>query len=378
MSRTGTVGAAPARLQRAVAELRGRDLDALLVTGAANVRYTTGFTGTSGVALIAAEANGREHRGLGGHRFITDFRYATQAAEQVDAAFEREVVKDNLLEAVASALGEAGGSLAFMEKSLTVAEYTRLRELLSESWQLVPAAAIVEGLRAVKDADEIARIRAACELADDALRSVLERGLVGRSERDVALELEWQMRKRGAEGPSFPPIVAAGAHGALPHAEPREQPIPPDALVVIDWGALHEGYCSDCTRTYASGEGIGAEATDVYELVRSAQARAAAAVRAQAGTRELDAIARAVIDEAGYGEQFGHGLGHGVGMEVHEAPRLSRTAQDQPLLTGNVVTVEPGIYLPGEFGVRIEDLLAVGEEASETLTSLPRELVVVS
>jgi Xaa-Pro aminopeptidase len=377
MSHTGTARAAPARLERAAAELRARDLDALLVTGAANVRYTTGFTGTSGVALIAASANGHEHRGLGGHRFITDFRYATQAAEQVDAAFEREVVKDNLLESVASALGEAGGRLAFMEKSLTVAEYTRLRELLRESWALVPAAAIVEGLRAVKDADEIARIRAASQLADDALRSVLEGGLVGRSERDVALELELQMRKRGAEGPSFPPIVAAGAHGALPHAEPREQPIPPDALVIVDWGARHEGYCSDCTRTYASGEGISAEARDVYEVVRSARARAAEAVRARAGTRELDAIARAVIDEAGYGEQFGHGLGHGVGLEVHEGPRLSRTAPDQPLLAGNVVTVEPGIYLPGEFGVRIEDLLVVGEEASETLTSMPRELVVV-
>jgi Xaa-Pro aminopeptidase len=377
MTHTGTARAAPARLERAAAELRARDLDALLVTGAANVRYTTGFTGTSGVALIAAEANGHEHRGLGGHRFITDFRYATQAAEQVDAAFEREVVKDNLLESVASALGEAGGRLAFMEKSLTVAEYTRLRELLRESWALVPAAAIVEGLRAVKDADEIARIRAASQLADDALRSVLEGGLVGRSERDVALELELQMRKRGAEGPSFPPIVAAGAHGALPHAEPREQPIPPDALVIVDWGARHEGYCSDCTRTYASGEGISAEARDVYEVVRSARARAAEAVRARAGTRELDAIARAVIDEAGYGEQFGHGLGHGVGLEVHEGPRLSRTAPDQPLLAGNVVTVEPGIYLPGEFGVRIEDLLVVGEEASETLTSMPRELVVV-
>jgi Xaa-Pro aminopeptidase len=377
MSHTGTARAAPARLERAAAELRARDLDALLVTGAANVRYTTGFTGTSGVALIAAGANGHQHRGLGGHRFITDFRYATQAAEQVDAAFEREVVKDNLLESVASALGEAGGRLAFMEKSLTVAEYTRLRELLRESWALVPAAAIVEGLRAVKDADEIARIRAASQLADDALRSVLEGGLVGRSERDVALELELQMRKRGAEGPSFPPIVAAGAHGALPHAEPREQPIPPDALVIVDWGARHEGYCSDCTRTYASGEGISAEARDVYEVVRSARARAAEAVRARAGTRELDAIARAVIDEAGYGEQFGHGLGHGVGLEVHEGPRLSRTAPDQPLLAGNVVTVEPGIYLPGEFGVRIEDLLVVGEEASETLTSMPRELVVV-
>jgi len=370
------------RLERVAAEARRRDLDALLVTGAVNVRYMSGFSGTSGLVLIAADGTDRASEGPAGrprgHRFITDFRYATQAREQVPDAFEGEVVLDDLLEAVAGALGAGGGRLGFLEKSLTVADHARLRELLGEPWELVPCGAIVAQLRTVKDAGEIARIRAASELADEALRAVLEDGLVGRTESEVALALELQMRRRGAEGPSFPPIVAAGAHAALPHARPRDREIPPDVLVTIDWGALHEGYCSDCTRTYASGDGITARAREIYELVREAQQRAADAVCAGASGRALDAIARAQIEQAGHGEHFGHGLGHGVGMEVHEAPRLSRTAPDEPLKAGNVVTVEPGVYVPGELGVRIEDLLVVGEGGHEVLTSLARDLTVAS
>jgi Xaa-Pro aminopeptidase len=359
----------PARLERVVAELPQEGLDALLVTGAVNVRYMTGFTGTSGLALLSS---------AGAHRFITDFRYRTQAGEEVAEAFEREVVRDNLLEGAAGALGDGGGRLGFLEKSLSVADHTRLGELLAEGWELVPSGAALERPREIKDAEEIARIRAASELADEAMHAVLEHGLVGRSERDVALELELEMRRRGAEGPSFPPIVAAGSHAALPHAQPRAVEIALDVLVTIDWGALHDGYCSDCTRTYATGEAIGEKAREIYDLVRSAQEHAAQAVRAGAGSRELDAIARSSIEQAGYGEEFGHGLGHGVGMEVHEGPRLSRSAPDKTLLAGNVVTVEPGIYLPGEFGVRIEDLLVVGEDGHEILTRLPRELLVVS
>ncbi len=210
------------------------------------------------------------------------------------------------------------------------------------------------------------------------LHSVLERGLVGRTEREVAIDLELEMRRLGADGPSFPSIVASGPHGALPHAEPRAEPIARDALVTIDWGAFHEGYCSDCTRTYATGEGVGAQAREVYELVYSAQALALAAVTAGPNGRELDAVAREAIERAGHGEHFGHGLGHGVGMEIHEGPRLSRTAGDDPLLAGNVVTVEPGVYLPGDCGVRIEDLIVVRANGHEVLTGLPKELTVIS
>jgi Xaa-Pro aminopeptidase len=237
---------------------------------------------------------------------------------------------------------------------------------------------MVERMRAVKDADELHRIRAAAELADEALRGVLEDGVVHRSERDVAIDLELRMRRLGAEGPSFPVIVAAGAHGALPHAEARAQEIPADVLLTIDWGALHEGYCSDCTRTYATGEGISTQAREIYELVSSAQEQGVAAVRAGPTGREVDAVARAVIERAGHGENFGHGLGHGVGMEVHERPRLSRTAGEEQLRAGNVVTVEPGVYLPGRFGVRIEDLVVVGEEGQEVLSGLSKELTVIS
>jgi Xaa-Pro aminopeptidase len=359
------------------AGLRERGLDALLVTSLVNLRYLAAFTGSSGLALITADGS-RPRAGLRGHRFITDFRYRTQASEQVPDEFEREVVLDSLLEGAAGALEGTDGRLGFDEKSVSVAQHTRLRELLGERWELVPCAEALERLRAVKDAGEIARIRAASELADESLRAVLEAGLAGRSEREVALELEVEMRRRGAEGPSFPTIVAAGAHAALPHAQPRARQIPADVLVTIDWGALHEGYCSDCTRTYASGEGVSARAREIYELVRSVQEQAASAVRAGPTGPELDAVARAPIEQAGHGEHFGHGLGHGVGLEVHESPRMSRTAPDEPLRAGNVVTVEPGVYLPGELGVRIEDLLVVGEQGHDVLTTLPRELTVIS
>jgi Xaa-Pro aminopeptidase len=340
-----------------------------------NVRYLTGFTGSSALALVVAEDAVER---LGGHRFLSDFRYATQSAEQVPGAFAREIVAGDLLEALAGVLDGAAGRLGFDDASLTVKQYRKLGELLGEGWELVACAGAVERLREVKDADEIERIRAASELADEALRTVLEDGVVGRTERDVALALEERMRRLGAQGPSFPSIVAAGAHGALPHARPRSQEIPRDVLVTIDWGALHEGYCSDCTRTYATGERISARAREIYELVRSVQEQALAAVRAGPSGREVDGVARELIERAGHGEHFGHGLGHGVGMEVHEGPRLSRLAGEEPLRAGNVVTVEPGVYLPGRLGVRIEDLVAITKDGQEVLTSLPKELTVIS
>ncbi|HXW59367.1 MAG TPA: Xaa-Pro peptidase family protein [Solirubrobacteraceae bacterium] len=367
-----------ARVARLSEDLRARGLDALLVASLVDVRYLTGFTGSHGLVLISAQ-NG-EHPSLEDHWFLTDFRYEAQSAEQVGPWLRREIVGDDALGALGRLLdSEArGGRLGFDDQGLTVAQHTRLGELLGERWELVPGSDAVRRLRAVKDAGEIVRIRAASELADEALRTLLEGGLVGRSEREVAIELERQMRLLGAQAPSFPAIVAAGAHAALPHAEPRAETIERDTLVTIDWGALHEGYCSDCTRTYATGEQIGDRARDVYALVLRAQRAALAAVAPGPSGRELDAVARAVIEDAGEGERFGHGLGHGVGLEVHEAPRLSRHAGEEPLVAGNVVTIEPGVYLPGLLGVRIEDLVVVGEDGCEVLTALPKELTVVS
>jgi Xaa-Pro aminopeptidase len=363
------------RCAKVALELSERGVDALLVETAINLRYLTGFTGTHGLALLAADrADGAPVE----HRFLTDFRYATQSSEQVPAAFAREVVAGELLDAVARSLPSPGGRLGFDDATLSVARHRKLLELLPPAWELVPCAGVVEALRAVKEAGEIERIRAASELADEALRRVLETGVVGRTERDVAIELELRMRRLGAEAPSFPSIVAAGAHAALPHAEPRDDEIPPDVLLTVDWGARNDGYCSDCTRTFATGEAISDEARQVYELVLRAQERGLGALMAGPTGREVDAVAREVIEDAGQGEHFGHGLGHGVGLEVHEGPRLSRTAGEQPLLAGNVVTVEPGVYLPGRFGVRIEDLVAVAEGGSEVLTSVPKSLTVIS
>lgn len=375
-----------ARTERLAADLRERELDALLVSAPVNVRYLTGFTGSNGLALVLAGAEagaGGAEAGAGGARtargrFFTDFRYRSQSAEQVAEAFAREIVVGSLLDAAAGALEGSSGRLGFDDASVTVAAHARLREALPSGWELVPSAGAVERLRAVKDEGEVARMRAAAQLADEALRGVLEAGVVGRSEREVAIELELRMRRLGAEAASFSSIVAAGAHGALPHAEPRAEPIARDVLVTIDWGAVLDGYCSDCTRTYATGEGISERAREVYELVLRAQQAGVAAVAAGPTGREVDAVARAVIEQAGEGERFGHGLGHGVGMEVHEGPRLSRTEGDRALVAGNVVTVEPGVYLPGELGVRIEDLLVVRDGGHEVLNGLDKTLTVVS
>jgi len=353
------------RADRLAALIDERELDALLVTNLVNVRYLTGYTGTNGVALV----------GVDGLRcFVTDFRYVTQAEQQVQG-FERRVGEQDLLDDAAAALPAGDLRLGIEDQHMPVRTFDRLREALPASVELVPAGGGVERLRTVKDADEVARIRAAAELADAALERTLQDGLAGRSERAVALALEQQMRALGAERPSFDTIVAHAAHGALPHAVPRELEIASGSLVTIDWGAQLDGYCSDCTRTFAVGEPDG-RAREIYELVRGAQQIGLDALRAGVSGHDADAAARAPIEAAGHGEHFGHGLGHGVGLEIHEAPRLSRTS-DATLVAGNVVTVEPGVYVPGELGVRIEDLVLVTEQGCERLNGLPKDLTQV-
>lgn len=352
------------RGDRLVALLADAEVDTLLVSGLVNVRYLTGYTGTNGLALV----------GPSFRTFITDFRYVEQAANEVEDSFERIIAQQELLDAVPEFLPESTRRLGFDDTELSVRAHARLVELLGDSVALVPVGGLVEELRAVKDADEIALIAAATEIADAAYSELIAEGLVGRTEHEAALSLELKMRERGASAPSFETIVAAGPHGALPHATPRDVPIARDQLVVIDWGARVDGYCSDCTRTVATGE-ISDQAREVYALVLEAQLRGLDAVRAGAISREVDATARMVIDAGGQGEHFGHNLGHGVGLDIHEEPRLTRRS-DAALQTGNVVTVEPGVYLPGQFGVRIEDLVVVDPNGPRILTGISKELTV--
>ncbi|MDE3070479.1 MAG: aminopeptidase P family protein [Acidobacteriota bacterium] len=374
------------RLDAALGALREHELDALLVSTPGNLRYLTGFTGSNGVALLVAQGARRsrtapteQSSGEAGSVFFTDFRYVTQAAAQVAGCYRRwpdspGVVQSDLLAAVAEELASLAGSrLGFESDHLTVAGHEHLDELLPPAWELVGAGGIVERLREVKDAGEVERIAAAAELADDALRRVLEGGLRGRTERAIAFSLDSAMRDLGAESESFATIVASGQHGALPHATPREVEVGHGMLVTIDWGARLDGYCSDCTRTFASGD-PGARAREVYELVLRAQEEALAGLHPGVTGAEADALARNVIEAAGHGEHFGHGLGHGVGLEVHEGPRLSRTGGERTLREGVVVTVEPGVYLPGELGVRIEDLVVLGAQGNRNLSSLPKAL----
>jgi Xaa-Pro aminopeptidase len=353
------------RAERAVERLAAARADAMLVTDLVNVRYLTGYTGSNGLALIGPDSR----------KFITDFRYLVQAAEEIDPTFERITAPRELVDSIADALPSGELSLGFEDAHISVRQHARLRELLPERVNLVPVSDLVEGLRAVKSAEEVERIRAAAALADAAFEDIVGQGLVGRTEREAALALEVAMRERGAERPSFETIVAAGPHGALPHAATRDVRIEPGQLVVIDWGAQLEGYCSDCTRTLATGD-PGEHAREIYALTLSAQLAGLEGIRAGASGRDVDAGARRVIDEAGQGEHFGHGLGHGVGLEVHEAPRLSQRSESI-LEAGNVVTVEPGVYLPGDLGVRIEDLVVVTEHGVEILTSLTKDLRVV-
>ena len=349
------------RTDRLAELLAERELDCLLVSDLTNVRYLTGFTGTNGAAVVSADER----------LFLTDFRYVESAATEV-REFERLPAGRELLKDLAPRLS---GRAGFDDEHLSVRAHRRLAEALPEGVELVPAEGLVERLREVKDEAEVTAMAEAAKLGDSIYEYIAERGLVGRTEREVAVDLEREMRVRGAQDPSFPSIVAAGPNGALPHAAPRSVEIPRNTLVVLDLGCVVDGMCSDCTRTVATGE-PSSEALEVYELVRRAQTAALEAAQVGTPCRDVDAAARSLIEEAGHGRRFGHGLGHGVGLEVHEGSRLTKTAEGE-LRAGNAVTIEPGVYVPGEDGVRIEDLVVVGENGLRNLSGFPKALVTV-
>jgi Xaa-Pro aminopeptidase len=345
------------RLEGLLAE---KELDRFLVTDLTNVRYLTGFTGTNGVCVC----------GPGVRLFLTDFRYTERAATEVDG-WETETLAGDWLKGIAARLE---GKVGFEDDEMSVRLLEKLSEKLADGVEMVAAGGRVEELRRVKDEQELASIAEASKLADAVWTWTLEQGLAGRPERDVARAAEARIRELGGD-PSFPAIVAAGPNGALPHAEPGEREIGRGELVVFDMGAKLDGYCSDGTRTYATGD-PGEDGRAVYEVVRQAQQAGLEAIRARVTGEDVDSAARKAIDDAGYGEHFGHALGHGVGLEVHEGPRLSQRSDDV-LAPGEVVTVEPGIYLPGKLGVRIEDLVVVTEDGLQNLSALPKELQLV-
>jgi Xaa-Pro aminopeptidase len=353
------------RADRVVARLADRELDLLLVTDRTNLRYLTGFTGSNGLAVVGPQLR----------RFVTDFRYVEQAAVQVPD-FDREQAPQEFLTALADGWPAGRLRVGFEDDHVTVRQHRRLRDVIPEHVELVPAGGIVEAERLVKEPGEVERIRAAAALVDEIYAWLREQGIVGRTERAVAVALEHRMRELGADEPSFSSIVASAERGALPHAVPADVAIPAGTLVTLDLGARLDGYCSDCTRTWATGP-LPDDLAAAYELVRHAQAGALAAVRPGPTGREVDAVAREIIGAAGHAEHFGHGLGHGVGLEVHEGPRLARSA-DVELAAGHVVTVEPGVYLPGRGGVRIEDLVVVTEHGHEVLSGTAKDLITVT
>jgi Xaa-Pro aminopeptidase len=359
------MSAETARQDALLALLADRDLGALIVTEADNVRYLTGYVGSNGIALV----------GAGGRLLLTDSRYAVSARDQVRGATVQVGTRD-LLADVASAVPEiaGGGRVGVEAEDLTLARHGRLTDLLG-GVGTEPISGLVEGLRAIKDAGEVAIMRRAALVADRALERVLEGGIVGRTEREVALRLYEAMVDEGASEPSFPTIVASGPRGARPHHVPGADPIPPDTLVVIDMGAIVDGYCSDMTRTVATGA-LPPRLEEIHRVCLEAQQAALEASRAGMAASDLDAVARAIIAGAGYGEHFGHGLGHGVGLAIHERPGV-RPEGTEVLRPGMAITIEPGIYLEGEGGVRIEDLVVLGEEGREVLSTSPKELRIV-
>ena len=338
------------------------DVDALLVTKLANVRYLTGFTGSSAMALLSPE----------GSVFFTDGRYGEQSRHEVPD-LTRVATMENLTGAVLDHVRRLGvGRLGFERHAVTVAQRDRWEEMF-EGVELIGIGEEVERLRLAKDTEELAILRSAQDATDGAFDDILDLLVVGITERQAAAQLELAMSRHGADALAFDPIVAFGDHAAEPHHRACHRALSEGDVIKMDFGALVGGYHTDMTRTVAFGEPV-SELRKVHDLVAAAQQAGIDAVRPGVSGGDVDRAARRVIDDAGYGDRFTHGLGHGVGLEIHEGPSLRRDGEDV-LPVGAVVTVEPGIYLPGMGGVRIEDAVEVTEEGPSVLGVSTRELI---
>jgi Xaa-Pro aminopeptidase len=351
------------RLSRLREQCGASQVDALLVTSLPNIRYLTNFSGSSALLLI----------GSGAATLVTDFRYATQVRGEVGARVDVRVAEKSLWSGLWRALPEIANVevIGFESAHLLHRDFARLLDA-GARWQWRPTVDLVESLRERKDEDEIALIARAASVAEEALAHVVGQVGGGMTELAVAGRLEAALRDAGSEGFPFPTIVASGPRSALPHARSSDRRLTTGDLLLIDFGAVAGGYCADITRTFVVGR-ADERVREVYGVVAEANARARQGIRAGMTGRDADALARSYIADCGFGEQFGHSLGHGLGLEVHEAPRLARSSEDV-LPAGAVVTVEPGIYQPGWGGVRIEDDVVVGQDGVRVLTSFSREL----
>ena len=347
--------------------LEAYGLDAMLLSCEANRFYASGFhsSGTDGMALVTRNKN----------YYFTDARYTEAAGRAVRDAELREVgggisYAARLKEAIQE---QSIQKMGYEDAYMTVREYETYRKALP--CELVPAADLLLELRRVKDREELEIMTAAQRIAERALEDILKELRPGVTEREIAARLQYLMLHYGAENMSFDPIVVSGPNGSLPHGVPSEKEIRPGEFVTMDFGCIYHGYCSDMTRTVAVGS-VTEEMRTVYDTVLAAQQAGIAAARAGVTGKEVDGAARRVIADAGYEKYFGHGFGHGVGVEIHEEPRASST-NDAPLPAGAVISAEPGIYLPGKLGVRIEDVIVLTENGCENLTRAPKELLVL-
>lgn len=342
------------------------DLDAMLIVSEPGERYAVGFQG-EGYVLVTRE----------GSQYSTDGRYIEAAQKQVTGAEVVLISRERSHLALARDFLEARGlkRVGFESAAVSVAQYRRWQESFPEGCELIPAQELLDGLRASKDREELAAMVQAQKITDAAFGEILNYIRPGMTEQEVAARLVYELLRRGARKVSFDPIVAAGANGSMPHAVPGETVIQKGMFITMDFGCVYDGYCSDMTRTVAVGQPT-QEMERVYETVLAAQKAGIAAARAGIPGRELDSAARKVIEEADYGDYFTHSFGHSLGLEIHESPNAS-PGETRTLPAGTVISAEPGIYLPGRFGVRIEDVLVLEECGCRDITQSPKNLIVL-
>lgn len=353
------------RFDKIAARLGEYGLDAMMITSEPNRLYATGFHSTAGMAIVTAAGN----------YFFTDSRYIEAASKRIDNCQILENTREKPMSMLAEEVIARHGikRLGFEETYTTVEEFDLWKEKLS--CQLAPAAGLLSALRAVKDQQEIDTMIAAQRIAEKALTEVLNFIRVGRTEKEIAAFLQYQMLLGGAEKMSFDPIVVSGANSSMPHGVPTDKAVAAGDFITMDFGCIYGGYCSDMTRTVAVGS-VTEEMDKVYHTVLQAQLAGIAVAKAGATGKAVHEAGAAVIEAAGYGAYFGHGFGHSLGVEIHESPNAS-PANDKPLPAGAVISAEPGIYLPGRFGVRIEDVVVLKEDGCEDITLAPKELLIL-